>query len=109
VNFLMNWQRRLRDIAIAGGLVGGAAYGITACYGIPACNASPDPCCGDPGGAACQAEQACAAKPTQACCVGDQLNESSEAQGPCRDAGFGPFETSSSSSSGGGPTDAGDG
>jgi hypothetical protein len=97
----MNWQKRLRDMAIAGGLAGGAAYGYTACFWGNGCNGNSDPCCGDPGGAACQAEQACESNPTEACCIGDHQNRVAFAQGPCEDAGFGFVGTGGSSSSGG--------
>jgi hypothetical protein len=81
----MSWQRRLRDIAMAGGLAGCTAKvmsggttttttangGATASNSgvggspIPACNANPDPCCmctahygyGGYGGAGCVDQQ----------------------------------------------------
>jgi len=92
----MSWQRRFRDIAIAGGLAACATHGLGAsCVGTPACDTNPDPCCvcykGDTGGyggagcvdqsadstpaadggtmpVTCASELACAAMPTAACC-----------------------------------------
>jgi hypothetical protein len=111
----MGWQRRFRDLAIAGGLAACATHGLGAsCAGDPACDENPDPCCvcyqGDTGGyggagcvdqsggatvatdggvvaLTCANELACAAKPTAACCaLYDQYQAGYAA---CADAGFG--------------------
>ncbi len=62
---LFDWKSRLRDIAALGGLALATTQGSC---GVPNCNANPDPCCQDPGGAACKAVEACTASPNQACC-----------------------------------------
>lgn len=62
----MSWQRRLVELAVAGGLAwscGGSSFQP------PVCNASPDPCCGDDTTAVCQAYRACQAKVTAQCCA----------------------------------------
>ncbi len=58
----MTWQKRLRDIALAGG-----AVAMSGCFGTPCGNGNPDPCiCGRPSEsaenrAACDAQTACEA------------------------------------------------
>lgn len=64
----MGWRQRLLEIALAGGLAAGAA-GCPSGFNPPACNASPDPCCSDPHGAACQSRDACEVHPTATCCA----------------------------------------
>ena len=59
---IMGWQRRIVELAAAGGILAGS----TACPWngpIFTCNANPDPCCSQPDGAVClevkQEEQDC--------------------------------------------------
>ncbi|MBS2022427.1 MAG: hypothetical protein JST92_08455 [Deltaproteobacteria bacterium] len=53
----MGWKERLRELAVAGGLVAaGASCGGSA---IPACNANPDPCCSAPQSSACATYTSC--------------------------------------------------
>ena len=80
---MADWRARLRDIAALGGaaLVGsgwgcgrttnapdGAQDGDSGVY-PPMCNANPDPCCSDPGGASCASEKQCIKAPNDACCA----------------------------------------
>ena len=82
---LMSWQRHLVELVAAGGLaVLGCATGVQgnpdsgsnpdsggdpdSGGGTPRCNGNPDPCCLDPTGSSCLAQQACAASPNACCC-----------------------------------------
>jgi hypothetical protein len=88
----MSWQRRLKEIALAGGLAGGCATnaatsGSTASTGAggsgyvgpPPCNANPDPCClcslsgQGYGGASCVANNFTQVDNTKITCQ-DELN-----------------------------------
>jgi len=63
----MSWQRRLAELAAAGGL----AVATTGCPAVipgGTCNANPDPCCSQPDGPACMAQMACIAAPNVTCC-----------------------------------------
>lgn len=63
----MSWQRRLAELAAAGGLALTSA-GCPAVIPGGTCNANPDPCCSQPDGPACTAQMACIAQPTVTCC-----------------------------------------
>ncbi len=62
----MNWEKRARDILLAGGALTVSACGVVG--GTPCGNANPDPCvCGRPqasaaSAAACSQKQACEAQ-----------------------------------------------
>jgi hypothetical protein len=114
----MSWQRRFRDLVIAGCLAACATHGLgTSCAGDPTCDENPDPCCvcyqGDTGGyggagcvdqggdaadggigpLSCANELACAAKPTAACCAVYDPYQAGYAA--CADAGFGNGQSGS--------------
>jgi hypothetical protein len=56
------WRSRLLELALAGGLA-------TGCYGIPPCNANPDPCCNNQDPTVCAQDKQCAAAPNATCCA----------------------------------------